>query len=94
MFVSFDFRKSKGKMNMFALVINYLNNFWNLTHVSVGLFEVHETTWFSIVGQLCILLDKFDLMHYVIAFVKDESSNLMFMATTLQAIVDCRPLKL
>jgi hypothetical protein len=33
-------------------------------------------------------------MHYVIAFVKDENNNLMFMATTLHSIVDCQPLKL
>jgi hypothetical protein len=94
MSISFDFWMSKGKMDTFALVINYLNNFWNLIHVSVGLFEVHEITWFSIVGQLHTLLEKLDLMHYVIAFVKNEGSNLMFMATTLHSIVDCQPLKL
>ncbi len=81
-------------MDTFALVINYLNNFWNLMHVSVGLSEIHETTWFSMVDQLCTFLEKFNLMHYVIAFVKDQSSNLLLMTTTLHSIVDCQPLKL
>jgi hypothetical protein len=85
---------SKGKMDTFALVINYLNNFWNLTHVIVDLFEGDKTTWFFIVVQLHTSFEKSDLMHYVIAFVKDENSNLMFMATTLHFIVDCQPLKL
>jgi hypothetical protein len=63
-------------------------------HVNVGLFEVHETTWFSMVDQLHTLLEKFDVMHYVIAFVKDQGSNLIFMTTTLHSIVDCQSLKL
>jgi hypothetical protein len=33
-------------------------------------------------------------MHHIITFVKDESNNLMFMATTLCHVVDCCPLKL
>ncbi len=44
--------------------------------------------------QLQSLLEKYGLLHQVIAFVKDESSNLIVMATTLQLIVDCEPLKL
>ncbi len=81
-------------MNTFSLVINYLNIFWNLTHVSVGLFDIHETTWFSMVDRLCTLLEKFDLMYYAIAFVKNQGSNLLLMTTTLHSIVDCQPLKL
>jgi len=33
-------------------------------------------------------------MHRMIAFVKDEGSNLMFMAIALCSIIDCRLLKL
>jgi hypothetical protein len=46
------------------------------------------------VSQLRSLLEKYDLMHYVIIFVKNEGSNLMSMATTLGSIVDYCPLKL
>jgi hypothetical protein len=48
-------------------------------HVIIGLFEVHETIGLFMVGQLHTLLEKFDLMHNVIAFVKDEGNNLMSM---------------
>jgi hypothetical protein len=50
-------------------------------HVTIGLFEVHETIGFSMVGQLHTLLEKFVLMHNV-AFVKDEGNNLMSMVIT------------
>jgi len=44
-------------------------------------------------SQLCSLLEKYDLMHHMITFVKDEGINLMSMATTLCFVVDCHPLK-
>jgi len=34
------------------------------------------------------LLEKYDLMHHVITFVKDENNILMFMAITLHSIID------
>jgi hypothetical protein len=40
------------------------------------------------------LLEKFGLIHCVIAFVKDENSNLASMAITLHSIVDCELLNL
>jgi hypothetical protein len=62
-------------------------------HAIVGFFiEVHEITRFSMVGQLCILFEKYDLMHHVIVFVKNESNNLMSMATTLHSTISYHPL--
>jgi hypothetical protein len=46
------------------------------------------------VGKLYFLLENYNLMHHAITFVKDESSNLTFMTTTLGSIVDCHLLKL
>jgi hypothetical protein len=57
-------------------------------HAIIGLFEVHETTNVSMA-----LFEKYDLMHYVIAFVKVEGNNLMSMATSLHSIIDCHTLK-
>ncbi len=85
---------SKSSVDTFALVINYLNECWMPQHVIIGLFEVHETTRLSMAGQLRSLLEKHDLMHRMITFVKDEGNNLMSMATTLCSIVDCHLLKL
>jgi hypothetical protein len=40
-------------------------------------------------------LEKSGLVHQVIAFVKDESTNLAtIMATTLHSIIDYEPLKI
>jgi hypothetical protein len=79
---------SRGGVDTFALVINYLNESLMPQHITIGLFEVHEMTRLSMVGQLHSLLEKYDLMHHMIAFVKDESNNLLFMATTLRSIAN------
>lgn len=44
--------------------------------------------------QLQALFQKFDLMHCVVVFVKDESKNLIFMVVALHFIFYCHPLKL
>ncbi len=67
----------KGGVDTIALVINFLSDSWSPMHVTIGLFEVHETIGFSMVGQLHNLLEN--LMQNVIAFVKDEGNNLMSM---------------
>jgi hypothetical protein len=46
------------------------------------------------VQQLQYFLEKLGLIHYVIAFVKNEGNNLTTMVTTLCSIVDCEPLNL
>ncbi len=78
-----------GDMDAFALIINYLNDSCTHMNATIGLFEVHETTKLSMA-----LFEKYDFMHYVITFVKDESNNLMSMATSLHSIIDCHTLKL
>ncbi len=60
----------RGSMDTFALIINYLNDSLTPMHATIGLFEVHETTWLSMAKQLCTLLEKYDLMQCVITFVK------------------------
>jgi hypothetical protein len=34
---------SRGSVDIFAIVIIFLNEFWTLMHVTMGLFEVNET---------------------------------------------------
>jgi hypothetical protein len=58
---------SKGGMDTFALVINYLMIFGPLCM----LLLVHKIRWLPMVGQLYTSSEKYDLMNYVIAFVKD-----------------------
>jgi hypothetical protein len=66
---------SRGGVDTFALVINCLNESWMPQHVTIGLFEVHETIGLSMAGQLHSLLKKYDLMNYMIVFVKDEGTT-------------------
>ncbi len=71
----------KGGVDTSALTINYLNVFWTLIHATINLFEVHETMGFSMTKQQRSLFEKYDFMHNVIAFMKDEGDNLKYMTT-------------
>ncbi len=77
----FDLWMCKGGVDTFALTINYLSAFWTLIHATINLFEVHETMGLSMIKQQRSLFEKYDLMHNVIAFMKDEGNNLKYMAT-------------
>jgi hypothetical protein len=41
---SFDLWMLKGAHNVFALVIRFLSEEWQLQHITIGLFETNETT--------------------------------------------------
>jgi len=90
---NFDLWMSKGDVDNFALVINFLNESWIPMYVTMGLFQVHETSGQSMVIQLESLLSNFGLMHCD-CIVKNECSNLIAMAFTLHLIINCEPLKL
>jgi hypothetical protein len=62
---------SHDGVDTFVLVINFSNDNWVPMHVTMQLFEVNETIRQSMVTQLQYLLEKFGLLHQVIAFVKD-----------------------
>jgi hypothetical protein len=82
-FFSFDLWMSKGGVDTFVLVINCLDDTWKPRHAIVGLFKVHGTIRNAMALQLQSLLGKIDLIHYVIAFVKDEGNNLKIVAAIL-----------
>jgi hypothetical protein len=90
---NFDLWMSKGDVDTFALVIIFLNESWIPMYVTMGLFQVHETSGQSMVIQLESLLSKFGSMHCD-CIVKNESSNLIAMASTLRPIINCEPLKI
>ncbi len=85
---------SRNGVDIFALMINYLDESWIPQYVIIRLFEVRKTNGTAMVLQLQGLLEKFGLIHYVIAFVKVEGRNLGSMAMTLQFIVDYKPLNI
>jgi len=79
---------SKGAYDVFALVINFLNNDWQPKHVTIGLFEVTETTSQALARSLTKLLDKYGLRKKIIAYVKDEGSNFNAITITLKVFVN------
>lgn len=82
-FASFDLWMSKSGVNTFVLVINYSDESSTPRHATMKLFEVHEITINTMVLQFQTLLKKFELIHHVITFVKDEGNNIGVMVTTL-----------
>jgi len=84
----------KGDVDTFGLVIKNLNESWTFMYVTVGLFEMSETSGQNMAIQLESLLSKFGLVHHVIAFVKYEGNNSITMVFALCSIIDCQPLRL
>jgi hypothetical protein len=85
--IPFDLWISIGGINTFALVINYFTKTWEPMHVTIGLFEINDTTC------LCMACQLFEKIGFII-FVKDEGNILASMAIALHSIVDCEPVNL
>jgi hypothetical protein len=84
---------SHDKVDTFDVVINFLSDTWVSMHITMGLFEVNETTK-SIDG--CTILVFVKEIWFVAlgdCLCKYEGNNLTTMATTLHSIIDCEPLK-
>jgi hypothetical protein len=62
--------------------------------VIIGLFETIETTRQALAKKLTKLLDKYGLRKKIIAYVKDEGSNLNAMTSALKFVVNCEYLRL
>jgi hypothetical protein len=41
---SFNLWMSCGGHDTFVMVVSFINNLWKPTHVTMGIFEVHNTT--------------------------------------------------
>jgi hypothetical protein len=89
MTTNFDLWMSKGVYDVFALVINFLGNDWQPKHITIGLFETTKTNGQTLVRSLIKLLDKYGLRKNIIAYVKDEGSNLHAMTIALKVVVNC-----
>jgi hypothetical protein len=57
--------------------------------VIIDLFEVIEPSNITMALRLQELLDKFVLTEKVVAYVKDERSNLQTYASALNVIMSC-----
>jgi len=74
---------SRGSVDTFVLITIFLNEVSVPMHVTMELFEVHETFKQSMAIQLQFLLEKYGLLHQIITFLKDEGSNLTIMVAII-----------
>jgi hypothetical protein len=86
---SFDLWMSKGVHDIFALVINFLGSDWQPKQITIGFFEAIEITRQTLANNLTKLFDQYGLRNKIIAYVKDEDSNLNTMTIDLKFVVKC-----
>jgi hypothetical protein len=78
----------RGDVNTFALVINYLNDSWIPQHVTIGLFEVHDTTWFPwLVNYILYLKSRFNALYDYLCFEIHETTWLS-MVDQLRSLLE------
>ncbi len=73
--------------NTIAMVVNFINNYWQPFHVIVGVSEVQNIDGVTMANQVNVLLDSFGLLNKVIAYVKDKSSNLDTLTNVLKFMI-------
>jgi hypothetical protein len=86
---TFDLWMSKGTHDVFVVVVNFMSNKWEAKHITIKLFEVSNFSGVTMVPRLQQLLDKFSLTQKILAYVKDEGSNLQTYANTLNYVFSC-----
>jgi len=79
---------------MFTMVVNFINSFWEPTHVIVGVFEMKNIIGASMGNHVKIILDSFGLLDKLIAYVKNESSNLNTLINALKLLALYFPFQL
>jgi len=80
--------------DIFVMVVSFLNDSWEPSHVTMGIFEVQNTTCATMANQVKVLLDYFELLDKVITYVKDKGSNLNTLTNALTNVVYYSPLQL
>jgi len=78
----------------FDIVVSFINALWEQFHVTMGIFEVHNIASVAMANQVKLLLYSFSLLDKVIAYVKDERSNLNTLTFALTFLISCFALQL
>jgi len=80
---------SRGGVDTFILIVHFLNDKWEPCHVTIGFFEIANTSRSAMALQVNDVLAKHGLNACVLAYVKDERSNLSTMTFVLTSVVFC-----
>jgi hypothetical protein len=81
-----DLWMPKGAFIVFAVIVNFLSTNWEPKHITIGLFEANDTNGATMVVKFKHILDKFALMRKIVAYVKDEGSNLQACVQALKEL--------
>ncbi len=80
--VNFDLWMSRSGFGTFALVVNFIDDGWVPKHVTISIFEAPNITSATLEKFVKPLFAKFKFTHKIIAYVKDEGSNLNTLVAT------------
>jgi hypothetical protein len=89
-----DLWMSSVGYNKFVMVVSFINNSWDPTHLIIGVFKMKNITSVARENEVKILLHSFDLVDKTIVYDKDEGLNLNTLTNALKFIVSCCPLQL
>jgi hypothetical protein len=92
--ISFDLWMSKVGVDTFVFIVHFLNDKWELCHVTIDFFEIVETFENAMVLQVNEIPVKHEFNAQVIAYVKDERVNISTKTTILISIISCEVLGL
>jgi hypothetical protein len=71
----------------FVTVVNFINVSWEPCHVTIKVFWGYNIISVAIANQVKSLLNSFNLLDKIIAYIKDERSNLNILTFALTSIV-------
>jgi hypothetical protein len=92
--VSFDLWMSRGGIATFVLIVHLLNDKWEPCYVIVEFFEIADRFGNAMVIQVNDVFAKHGLSTHILAYVKNERSNLATMTFALTFVVSCEVLGL
>jgi hypothetical protein len=64
-----------AKHGTFAMMVNFINDEWELVHILVGIFEVQNISGATMAIYVEMLLYSIGLLNKVIMYVKDKGCN-------------------
>jgi len=73
----------------FVLVVNYIDEIWEMCHIIMNIFQVHETSKDNKVIQIKYLFSCYKFWDNEITYAKDENINLSTFTLALKNIMSC-----
>lgn len=63
-------------MCLLLSIVNFISSDWKAKHITIGLFEVTNTSDVNMVLKLQELLNRCSMIEKIVAYIKDEGFNL------------------